>query len=306
MKMHKEWVPVWLQDPHKWRPGTKMPTFRLDQDEIKAIGAFIWQSGVTGDLPKQSQGRSGKRAKKRSRRAAAWPAIRWAKAARSRGGTFAANLSRVGEKDNYDYLVRWIHNPRERTLPYCPFEKRDLTADDYKKKGVPFVFDMDHDKCPNDGHELQVQQMTPMPSLRLTVDEARDIASYLMTRKHDGATYPAADYLDDPKLKSRGQFLVRYYGCAGCHEISGLEEEQRIGTELTKEGSKPLERLDFALLGHEAEAPGLVHAQGLLRAQAGESGGLRSGQREAQQARPAEDAEFQFVEAEIDQSRPSC
>ncbi len=27
--------------------------------------------------------------------------------------------------------------------------------------------------------------MTPMPSLRLTEDEARDIASYLMTRKHD-------------------------------------------------------------------------------------------------------------------------
>ena len=35
------------------------------------------------------------------------------------GGTFAANLSREGEKANYDYLVRWIHNPRERTLPYC-------------------------------------------------------------------------------------------------------------------------------------------------------------------------------------------
>ena len=42
------------------------------------------------------------------------------------GGTFAANLSRVGEKDNYDYLVRWVHNPRERTRPYSPFEKRDL------------------------------------------------------------------------------------------------------------------------------------------------------------------------------------
>ena len=86
------------------------------------------------------------------------------------------------------------------------------------------------------------------------MDEARDIASYLMTRKHDNATYPDADYLDDPKLKNQGLFLVRNYGCAGCHEIAGLEEEQRIGTELTKEGSKPIERLDFALLGHKAEA----------------------------------------------------
>ena len=48
MKMRKEWIPVWLEDPHEWRDGTKMPTFRLDDDEIKAIAAFIWQSGVTG------------------------------------------------------------------------------------------------------------------------------------------------------------------------------------------------------------------------------------------------------------------
>ncbi len=46
-------------------------------------------------------------------------------------------LSRVGEKDNYDYLVRWIHDPRERTSPYCPYEKRDLTADDYKNMACP-------------------------------------------------------------------------------------------------------------------------------------------------------------------------
>ena len=52
--------------------------------------------------------------------------------------------------------------------------------------------------------------------------------------------------MDDPGLKNKGLALVRFYGCAGCHEIAGLEEEQRIGTELTKEGSKPIERLDFA------------------------------------------------------------
>ena len=263
MKMHKEWIPVWLEDPHKWRPGTKMPTFRLDPEEIHAIGAFIWQSGVTGNLPSQPKGDPVK-GKEAFETRGCMACHSMGEGNERQGGDFAANLTRVGEKDNYDYIVRWIHNPRERTLPYCPFEKRDLTADDYKKKGLPFVFDMDHDKCPNDGHELQVEQMTPMPSLRLSIDEARDIASYLMTRKHDGVTYAAADYLDDPKLKTRGQFLVRYYGCAGCHEIAGLEEEQRIGTELTKEGSKPLERLDFALLGHEAEDQGWYTHKGFF------------------------------------------
>ena len=36
-------------------------------------------------------------------------------------------------------------------------------------------------------------------------------------------------------------------GCAGCHEIAGLEDEGPISTELTKEGSKPLEQLDFVV-----------------------------------------------------------
>ncbi len=49
------------------------------------------------------------------------------------GGDFAANLQKVGEKANFDYIVRWIHNPRERWAPYCPKEKRDLTAEDYKQ-----------------------------------------------------------------------------------------------------------------------------------------------------------------------------
>jgi len=169
------------------------------------------------------------------------------------GGDFAANLSRVGEKANYDYIVRWVHNPRERTAPYCPYEKRDLTEDDYKKHGLPFVFDLEHSTCPNDGHQLQVQQPTVMPSLRLTWEEARDIATYVVSHRHADATYAPAPFMDDPNLKERGRSLVRHYGCAGCHEIAGFEEEGRIGTELTTEGSKPIERLDFALLTHPAE-----------------------------------------------------
>jgi len=263
MKMHKEWLPVWIKDPHMWRPGTKMPTFRLDDDAVKAIAAFIWQSGVSGDLAQQPPGDPEKgREAFETRGCMACHSM--GEGGEKQGGTFAANLSRVGEKDNYDYLVRWVHNPRQRTLPYCSFEKKDITAEDYKRAGLPFVFDTEHSKCPNDGHELVVMQMTPMPSLRLTEAEARDVASYLETRKHPGATYANADYLDDPSLKAKGQFLVRFYGCAGCHEIAGLEEEQRIGTELTKEGTKPIERLDFALLGHDAERDGWYTHKGFF------------------------------------------
>ena len=38
--------------------------------------------------------------------------------------------------------------------------------------------------------------------------------------------------MDDPSLKEEGKKWVRFYGCGGCHEISGMEDEGRIGTEL--------------------------------------------------------------------------
>src|SRR5450631_1417121 len=263
VKLRKEWIPVWLKDPHQWREGTKMPTFRLDDGEIRAISAFLWQSGVKAELPTQKLGDAA-RGQEAFETRGCMACHSMGEGGDKQGGTFSANLSREGEKANYDYLVRWVHNPRQRSAPYCPFEKRDLTEADYTKHGLPYEFDLAHDKCPNDGHELQVQQMTPMPSLRLSEDEARDIATYLLTRKHDNATYQNADYMEDPALKAQGLAQVRFYGCAGCHEITGLEDEQRIGTELTKEGSKPLERLDFALKGHEAQHEGWYSHKGFF------------------------------------------
>ncbi len=253
MKLRKEWIPYWLSHTHEFRPTTKMPQFRFADGDVQAISAFIWQQGLTGPpLDHQPQGNAahGKELLE-SRGCLACHSI--GEGSNSIGGTFAANLSRVGEKENYDYIVRWVHNPRQRTRPYCPFEKRDLGPEDYAKHNLPYVFDLDHSRCPNDGHELVVQQPTVMPSLRLPIEDARDIATYLMTRKHPDASYADASYMDDPQLKTKGEDLVRHYGCAGCHEISGLEDEGRIGTELTNEGSKPIERLDFALWTEDAK-----------------------------------------------------
>ncbi len=256
LKLNKNWIPVWLKKPSDFRATTKMPNFRLNEDQIKAISAFIWQSALTDQLPKHKPGNAahGKELFE-TRGCLACHSI--GEGDQLQGGTFAANLTRVGEKDNYDYLVRWVHNARERTRPYCPLEKKDIGPDDYKKKGVPFQFDLDHSKCPNDGHELQVQNMTVMPSLRLSPEDAQDVASYLITlKKQEPSSYADASFMDDPNLKAEGKKWVRHFGCAGCHEISGVEDEGRIGTELTTEGSKPIERLDFALLTEVAQRGG--------------------------------------------------
>jgi cytochrome c551/c552 len=256
-KLRKEWIPGWLKDPQSFRPGTKMPSFRLDDDEIEAISAFIWQDALDVRVQPQAQGDAehGKQLFK-TIGCMACHSINGASIGMGDdrvGGHFAANLSRVGEKANYDYIVRWIYNPRKRLVPYSPSLKRDVTAEDYKKKGLTFMFDEEHSKSPVDGRELQIHNMTVMPNFRLSETDARDIASFIISQKKGEVKYPNASFMDDKALAEKGAKLVKTYGCAGCHEIRGLEDEQRIGTELTPEGSKPIERLDFALLTEPAK-----------------------------------------------------
>ncbi len=256
LKLNKNWIPVWLKKPTDFRPTTKMPNFRLTDHQIQAVSAYIWQSGFTDPLPKQKPGNAA-HGKELFEERGCLACHSIGEGDQMMGGIFAANLTRVGEKANYDYLVRWIHNARQRTRPYCPYEKKDIGPEDYAKKGLPYVFDLDHSKCPNDGHELQVQNMTVMPSLRLSPEDAQDIASYLITqKKQEPSSYPDAAFMDDPSLKEEGKKWVRFYGCGGCHEISGMEDEGRIGTELTYEGSKPIERLDFALFTEASQRGG--------------------------------------------------
>src|SRR5581483_7723869 len=198
LKLNRNWIPVWLKKPTDFRPTTKMPNFRLTDDQIKAISAYLWQSGLSDPLPKQKPGNAanGKELFE-TRGCLACHSI--GEGDQMQGGTFAANLTRVGEKANYDYLVRWVHNARQRTRPYCPYEKKDIGPEDYAKKGLPYVFDLQHSQCPNDGHELQVQNMTVMPSLRLSVEDAQDIATYLMSqKKKDPNDYADASYMEDP------------------------------------------------------------------------------------------------------------
>ena len=230
LKDRKEWIPVWIKDPHEFRPGSKMPAFRLLDEEVRQVSAYLWQNALNGQLVQHPRG-SADRGKELFETRGCMGCHSIGEGADQVGGDFAANLSRVGDKMNYDYMVRWIHDPSE------------VTPD-------PDVPDA-------------LRPRPIMPSLRLTIGEARDIATYL-SDQGTGEEFPAADYMDDPAMAAAGQDVIRHYGCAGCHEISGLEEEGRIGTDLTFEGSKPLERLDFALKTHEAELDGWYSHKGFF------------------------------------------
>ena len=116
---------------------------------------------------------------------------------------------------------------------------------------------------------------TKMPNLRITDQEAKDIAAYLLAdnnRKFDDLNTAtvnepvlneiAAEFLSQllrktqvderisnmnisEKLNYAGEKLIGHYGCYSCHNIAGFEDKKPIGTSLSVEGSKLISKLDF-------------------------------------------------------------
>ncbi|MEE2711136.1 MAG: c-type cytochrome [Planctomycetota bacterium] len=211
-KIRPGWLHGWLMDPRAFRPSTKMPRFRLDSDQAWAIAAFLWQNSAPVSFDTEvAEGDATRGEWLVSTRGCLGCHKTSTEEYDDIGGTFAADLSRVGEKASYAYLASWVKNPRH-----------------------------------HNAH-------TVMPSLRLSDQDAKDIATFLKASARADVAYDDAAsraILQREDLRATGQKLVKHLGCAGCHEIKGLENEDRVGTELTKEGSKPLERLDFGTLTH--------------------------------------------------------
>ncbi len=61
LKLNKNWISVWLRKPTDFRPTTKMPNFRLNDEQIKSISAYLWQSALTDPLPKHKPGNAAHR-----------------------------------------------------------------------------------------------------------------------------------------------------------------------------------------------------------------------------------------------------
>ena len=151
--------------------------------------------------------------------------------------TFGQPLLAVGSKTSYEWLFDWVRDPKH-----------------YSSE-------------------------TFMPDLRLTDSEVADVATYLSGMTGGDGTGPGASYdatdvdavlLDymrsvvpyeeaqadlaamsaEDRLLDVGRRAIGRYGCYSCHEISGFEDVQPIGTELSQEGSKLLPQFDFAFV-HE-------------------------------------------------------
>jgi cytochrome c2 len=257
-KLTKDWVRKWLESPKAFKSQARMPQFwwnsnngeaqgkspywdKRNAAEINAIVEFLWANSKPKELPPGHTNGNPEAGKQIVETVGCFGchAIGAIKE--------VANQSQIRRRHGYNLenqgskvTQSWIYNwVKDPTL---------------------------------------VWPETKMPSLRLTDEEAANVAAYLSSLKNpewEKKPLPQIDAaaLDEvalellrnnstdiearAKLKDMnadqknlyvGERLISRYGCFGCHNIPKFENAQPIGTELTEAGSKLISQLDFGFL----------------------------------------------------------
>lgn len=221
-KVSYEWLKTWLRDPHATYEKARMPNFMLSDEEIKNIADFL-ESLSSGELETmiaadtdvdEEKYQKGMALYNRSRCVICHPR-------EGRGGAvkyvYAPDHTKIASKISKDWLFRWIKNPSA----YHP--------------------------------------ETKMPHFRFTDEEAEELVAFMSAEFIDWdaleeeeekgeEVIKAVKREVDPESAEKGRKLIKNYGCFGCHEIKGFENESKIGVELTSFGSKSVELLDFGVV----------------------------------------------------------
>jgi len=250
-KLDRDWILKWVRDPRGFRPTTKMPKIfdlpNVDSPEdilrntaaVNAIATYLLENSenpIYNDPPVKGDMARGKALAGKVGCKGCHVIGEDDNLGREFGlRNFGPNLNDVGSKLNAGWLYAWIRDPKA----YFP--------------------------------------ETKMPDLRLTSQEASDITAYLLTlRNVDFEERQPAEVdqevrdemvlnylrgrLPDNMAREKlagmsggdrdlwlGEKIIGRQGCFGCHTIQGFEDATPIGTELTEEGSKDLDKLDFAM-----------------------------------------------------------
>jgi mono/diheme cytochrome c family protein len=273
-KTTPEWVFRWVSEPHNFRSTTRMPSFfyqrnmidphvvpaaeipqniKYQDAEIHSIVTYLFAKSTHRSWPAP---------------AAAGDAGRGKQIVNS-VGCMACHVDTEWVKDEKSGAMRLARRddfPLERNFGF------NLTGVGTKTHAAWIYNWVKNPKS--------YYADAPMPSLRLTDQEAADVTAYLTSlTKPQFMTTPirppdpaavhdlAKGYLintlsvrdADAKLKAMplhdqlvflGQRSIEKYGCYSCHNLKGFEGLKPIGTELTTEGSKALHLFDFGFVHH--------------------------------------------------------
>lgn len=251
-KTNYSWEVNWLIDPKSYMKNARMPKFFFSQEDAEAIADYLFSmSGTTRHDVDYSGAKFDEKLASKGKELWSQARCNLCHITGGRGGNhakvYAPDLSKVGSKVNKEWLFKWIKNPNE----YFP--------------------------------------ETKMPRFRFSDDEIHALVEYIVSEFQD----------EDSELKyktpvpiaaesiEKGKGLVQKYGCYGCHKIKGMDEMvqiapslqkqgvtflrkdemgEKIGTELSSIGSKPVDLLDFGKMKNKIPHDRLSYLKQKLRA----------------------------------------
>ena len=215
-KTTRAWIYAWLKDPKAYAASATMPNFKLKDEDARDISAFLIANStpVVGDT-------------------ATIPT-----AGKTEDPTAGATL--YGE--SFCASCHAVQNAAGNLVGGNVGPELTRIGSKVKPEWLQgWLRD-----------ERVYDPKTAMPHYRFTAPQIGTLASFLQTKADSDLL--ANVHLDEatPEQIAHGKLLVQEYGCASCHEISGIKKPENFAPELTRIGSKPITQLVFL--------PGMQHA----------------------------------------------
>ncbi len=114
-----DWMARWIKDPKSLSPTTRMPQFKITEDEAKSVAHYLASLGGSVPMTAEEKAVLGKGSPEEGKRLVKDLACIACHKIGEEGETFAPNLSHVGNKVRPEWIYRWLKNPRE----YLPHGK---------------------------------------------------------------------------------------------------------------------------------------------------------------------------------------
>ncbi len=232
-KVKREWIYKWLKEPRNvldkdgnvtvngYESGdeSRMPKFRLKDDEIKALSAFLSvqramplettkiNPSVVAALSKKPDLLSDGEVRFRQMMCTTCHPLAVTRAGETKliGGNIGPELTKVGSKVNEEWLVAWLRNPQS----YLPH--------------------------------------TNMPRYGWSDDDLYKVSQYVMNKLTDSDLLTNVPQLGEPTDEevAAGKRLFTEKGCSSCHVLKGIGVQKDFGPDLTALGAKNASELEF-------------------------------------------------------------
>jgi len=284
-KLTPDFVDAWITKPKAFRPTTWMPQFyhlenwpsdevvvvseygsgpeimgqQWNDTAVAAITAYLFDNHPKQDLPPIPVEGDAERGRETFRLTGClachnmapfpgeepeYPDIAFEA---NESNSFGPNLRGVATKIDQTWLYHWIKDPtaywpgtRMPNMRLSEQEAADIAA--YLMIDPDGVFMDTPEGWQESGSPLDVAALREQARWMFDKEGRRELE-----RRFAGENPDARWDRTEDLARAVGEATVRSNGCFSCHEIAGMEKAQRIGTELTKWGTKTVDKLDFGM-----------------------------------------------------------